>query len=156
HNWSVVGRLRTDVDNVAASKDVGAIANRIHGQYSDVTAVDAVAVPLQQQMTQSVRIALPVLFAAVGILLLVACANVTNLLLAHLTQRGRELAIRTALGASRAGIARLFLTQSVTITSIGGAVGVALSKFGVDALLSLSDGTLPRVNEIRPDFFVLS
>ena len=156
HNWSVIARLRPGVDSAAASKELGDIAENIRSQYRDVTAVDATAVPLREQMTQSVSVALPVLFASVGILLLVACANVTNLLLAHIAGRNRELAVRTAIGASRWSIARLFLTQSLMLTLIGGAAGIWFAIFTVDALLALSDGTLPRIDEIRPDAWVLT
>ena len=152
----MIARLRSGSDAAAVTKEVGAIAKRIHDQYRDVTAVDAVAIPLQDQMTKSVRVALPVLLAAVGMLLLVACANVTNLLLAHIASRNRELAVRTALGASRGAVARLFLSQSLTLTAIGGFLGVLASQFAVDGLLAMSDRTLPRIDEIRPDFWVLS
>jgi len=155
HNWSVVGRLRQGSDAASATKELGAIAKSIRSQYRDVTAVDAVVIPLQEQMTQSVRVAFPVLLASVGILLLVACANVTNLLLAHIAGRNRELAVRTALGASRSSIARLFLTESLILTAAGGTMGAVLSAFAVNALLQTSDGTLPRIDEIRPDVWVL-
>ncbi len=156
HNWNVIARLKQAVDSATATRDLGIIAQSIHGQYSDVTAVDAAAVPLQEQMTQNVRAALTVLLAAVGVLLLVACANVTNLLLAHITGRTRELAIRTALGAPRGSIVRLFVAQSLTLTAIGGILGVVLSQSAVTALLALSDGTLPRIDEIKPDLWVMS
>ncbi len=156
HNWSVVGRLRSGSDAQAATKEVSAIAKAIQAQYRDVTAVDAVAIPLQEQLTQSVRVAFPVLLAAVGILLLVACANVTNLLLAHIAGRNRELAVRTALGASQSSIARLFLTESLVLTAAGGILGAVLSAFAVDGLLKMSDGSLPRIDEVRPDAWVLA
>jgi putative ABC transport system permease protein len=156
HNWSVIGRLRQGSDAQSATRELSAIAKSIRSQYRDVTAVDAIAIPLQEQLTQSVRIAFPVLFASVGILLLVACANVTNLLLAHIAGRNRELAVRTALGASRSSIARLFLTESLILTAAGGTIGAILSAFAVNALLKTSDGTLPRIDEIRPDAWVLT
>jgi len=156
HNWSVVARLRPGLDAVTASRELGAIAKNIHAQYTDVTAVDAVAIPLQEQLTQSVSVVLPVLLAAVGILLLVACANVTNLLLAHVNGRSRELAVRTSLGANWSDIASLFLAQSLTLTAIGGFLGILVSKGAVDGLLAMSDRTLPRIDEVRPDPWVLS
>jgi putative ABC transport system permease protein len=155
HNWSVIARLKNGTDATSLSKELGLIAKTIHGSYQDVTAVDAVAIPLQVQMTKSVRVALPVLLAAVGILLLVACANVTNLLLADISSREREVAIRTAIGASPRAIARVFLAQSLTLTALGGVLGVLAAQFAVGGLLAMSAGNLPRIEEIRPDATVL-
>lgn len=156
HNWGVIGRLRPGVSIEAVRSELDAIAKRLHDSYRDVTAVGATVVPLKEQLTQNVRVALPVLFGAVGILLLIACANVGNLLLTHSAGRQRELAIRAALGAGRAALVRLFLAQSLVLTTIGAALGIALAVSGVDALLALGSTNLPRVDEIRVDGFVLA
>src|SRR5262249_55391627 len=139
----------------AAAQEVGALAKSIHDSYHDVTAVSAAAVPLQEHLTESVNLALPVLLAAVGILLLVACANTMNVTLTHIASREREFAVRTALGASQSVLIRLFLSQSLILAAIGGALGAALSIAGVPALLALGSGNLPRIDEIHADWRVL-
>jgi len=154
HNWSVIARIKPGIPLDGVSSDVNAIARRIHEEYSDLTAVGAVAIPLKEQLTQSVRVALPVLFAAVGVLLLIACANVTNLILIHTSSRQQELAVRTALGASRQSLVRLFLCQTLLLTAVGGALGTLLSFAGVRALLTLGSN-LPSIDEIHTDWRVL-
>src|SRR5579884_3105870 len=155
HNFSVLARLKPGVSAAAASNEMAAIAKSIHDQYPDVTAVSAVVVPLQEHLTESVNLALPVLFAAVAMLLLVACANVMNLTLTHVAARQREFAVRTALGASSTTLIRLFMSQSLALSLIGGALGIGLSLVGVPALLALSGGNLPRMDEIHADWRVL-
>jgi len=154
HNWSVIARIKNGISLETASSNVNAIARRIHEEYSDLTAVGAIAIPLKKQLTQSVGLALPVLFAAVGVLLLIACANVTNLILVHTSGRQQELAVRTVLGASRQSLARLFLCQTLLLTGVGGALGTLFSVAGVRALLTL-DSNLPRIDEIHTDLRVL-
>jgi len=155
HNWSVISRLNPGVSVEAASSEVNAIAQRIHDGYSNVTAVGGAAKPLKEQLTQSVGVVLPVLFAAVGVLLLIGCANVSNLILVHTTSRQRELAVRVALGASRRSLARLFLCETLLLTGIGAALGALLAAAGVKALLRLGPN-LPRIDEIRADWRVLA
>jgi predicted permease len=155
HNWSVIARLKPGTSLSAASSDVNAIARRIHEEYSDVTAVGGVAIPLKDQLTQSVGVVLPVLFSAVGVLLLIACANASNLILVHATGRQQEMAVRTALGASRFSLVRLFLCETLLLTGTGAALGVLFSALGVDALLRLAPN-LPRIGEIRADWQVLA
>jgi len=96
HNWSVIARLKPGVLPEAASSEVNGIARRIHDSYSNVTAVGGVAIPLKGQLTESVDVVLPVLLAAVAVLLLIACANASNLILVRITGRQQEMAVRTA------------------------------------------------------------
>jgi putative ABC transport system permease protein len=112
--------------------------------------------PVQDLMVAPVRSAVLVLFGAVGFLLLIACANIASLLLARAVARRKEIAIRTALGASRASLIRQLLTESVSLALIGGLLGTALSAASVRIVSSLPQTTLPRINPIRMDLTVLA
>jgi len=152
HNWSVVARTRPGVPVEQAKTDVSAIAKQLKQEYGkDVDAVDFTAIPQQEYMVGNVRGVLLVIFSAVGFLLIVACANVANLLLAQVTARQRDFAVRSALGATRLRLARQFITENVLLVLIAGAVGVLLSFWGVDLLLSLNQQGLPRMREIGVD-----
>ena len=113
------------------------------------------AVPLQQHVVADVRGALLTLLAAVGLLLLITCANIANLLLTRAAARGREIALRTALGASRARIARQLMTESLVLTAAGGLLGLIFAYAGVPALVRHLPADLPRTGEIAVDGRVL-
>jgi ABC-type antimicrobial peptide transport system permease subunit len=152
HNWSVVARTRPDVSVEQAKTDVSTIGKQLKQEYGkDVDAVDFTAIPQQEYMVGNVRGALLVMFSAVGFLLVVACANVANLLLAQVTARQRDFAVRSALGATRMRLARQFITENLLLVLIAGAIGVLLSFWGVDLLLSLNQQGLPRMREIGVD-----
>jgi putative ABC transport system permease protein len=149
HNWEVVARLRPDASLEQASADISGIARQFKAQFgNDVDAVDMVTVPLRDYLVGSTRPVLLVMLAAVGLLLLIACANVANMLLAQATARQREFAIRRALGANRARLARQFVAESALLALVAGVVGVLFAIWGVDALLSLNQEALPRAGEI--------
>lgn len=156
HNWRVIGRLRDGVTLPQARADLTAIAKQLKKQYGrDITMVDASVNSLQEAMTGRVRSTLLLLLGAVGFLLLVACANVANLMLAQASARQRELTIRAALGATRARVVRQFLSESLLLSVMGGAIGVLAAQWGTDALLTIAPKTLPRVKDVSVNLPVL-
>jgi len=157
HNFRVVARLKPGITVEQAQADVGAISRRIRQEFgaAKVTAVDARVIPMLGDMTSNVRDALMVLLGAVGLLLLIACANVANLLLAQATARQKELAVRLALGAGRGRLARQFITESLALTLAGGALGVLLAVWATDGMLRMGTNVLPRIDSITLDKSVL-
>ena len=151
HNYSAVGRLREGVTLEQAKVDISAIARRIHDTSSDQNDYllkDGIVVPLEDSITGRARSALLVLLGAVGFLLLVACANVANLLLAQASVRERELAIRSALGAVRGRLIRQFLTEALLLSLVGGGLGVLGASSGVAGLVALAPENLPRLDSV--------
>jgi putative ABC transport system permease protein len=139
HNWHVIGRLRDGVTPNQAYAELSVIARQIKRQYGqDVDMTDVSVARLQDAMTGDVREGLLILMGAVGFLLLIACANVANLLLAQASTREKELAIRTAIGAGRGRLARQFLTESLLLSLAGGLIGVLVARWGVLALVHLA------------------
>jgi predicted permease len=156
HNWPVVGRLRDNITIEQATAEVSLIGKQLKETYGQkMDAVDFTLVPLQLFLTRNVRQGLWLLLGAVGLLLLVACANYSNLLLAQLTSREREFAVRRALGASRLRLIRQLLVENILLTIPAAALGVVLAILGIRLLLMLDKGTLPRVNTIAVDTRVL-
>jgi putative ABC transport system permease protein len=136
--------LRAGVAVPQATADLSTIGARIKQQFGDNVHMEAVAVvPLQDALTGSVRPVLLVLLGAVAFLLLIACANVANLMLAQGAARERELAIRAALGAERGRLVRQFLTEALVLSTFSGALGVLAATWGVSALLALNSNPLP-------------
>ena len=151
HNYRAVGRLRDGVTVEQANADISAIARHIHetsSEQGDYLLKDGVALPLQDSITGKARPALLILLGAVGFLLLVACANVANLLLAQASVRERELAIRSALGAARGRLIRQFLTEAFLLSLVGGGLGVLGALAGVAGLIALAPGNLPRLESV--------
>jgi putative ABC transport system permease protein len=153
----VVGRLKPGVSVEQGRADMDAIMGRLGQQYPDTNTDRRIHIEsLYDNTVQDVRPALFVLLGAVGFVLLIACANVANLLLARSAVRQKEIAIRTALGASRWRIIRQLLTESVVLGIFGGAIGLLLALWWTDALKSLVPGNIPRMSEARMDLRVLS
>ena len=158
HNYSAVGRLRDGVTLEQANADISVIARRIHDTSSDQNDYllkDGIVVPLQDSITGRARPALLVLLGAVGFLLLVACANVANLLLAQASVRERELAIRSALGAARGRLIRQCLTEAFLLSLVGGGLGVMGAFSGVVGLVALAPENLPRLDSVSISIPVL-
>jgi putative ABC transport system permease protein len=158
HNYNALGRLREGAAVAEANAEISAIGRRIHDASSDQNDYllkDATVVPLQDSMTGQIRPALLVLLGAVGFLLLVACANIANLLLAQASVRERELAIRSALGARRGRLFRQFLTEASSLAFIGGGLGALAAFWGVSALLALAPENLPSSGSVSVNLPVL-
>jgi len=148
----VLGRLRDGVTLAQASADAAALAARIReAAPGEKQGMELRVVSLHEQLTGPVKPALAALLGAVGLLLLIACVNIANLLLARSAVREREVAVRTALGASRRVILRQLLTESVIIALIGGAAGVLFAIWGVDLLVRLSPAGTPRLESVALD-----
>jgi predicted permease len=156
HNWQVVGRLRDGVTEADADAEVSAITRRakqLNGTAMD--AVDATVVPLLEQMVGKTKPILYLLLGASLVLLLIACANVVNLLVARMASRQGELAVRVALGAGRGRVLQQCLAESLVLSITGAALGVVLAAAGVRSLVRLAPPGLPRVEAIRVDSGVL-
>jgi predicted permease len=148
HYFQVVGKLRPGVTLAQANAQMKLAAAEFHRQYPDNWAqIDFVVKPLREWIVGDVRSSLLVLLGAVSLVLLIACANVANLLLVRAAGRKREFALRTALGATRVRIVRQLLTESLMLAVTGGAAGLALGYAGVRALLAISPAGLPRLGE---------
>jgi putative ABC transport system permease protein len=152
-----IGRLKPGVSLEQARAEMKGIAQRLEKQYPIYnTGTSADVIRLQDRIVHDVRPALLVLLCAVGFILLIACANVASLLLARTASRTSEIAIRTALGASRGRIIRQFLTESLLIALLGGASGLLIASASLPPLLRLSANAVPGVSGIRIDHWVLA
>ncbi len=151
-----IGRIKPGVTLEQAKADLERIAANLAAAYPDANrGTTANVVPLKQSIVGDVRPFLLVLLGAVGLVLLIACVNVANLLLARSTSRTREFAIRAALGAGRRRVIRQLLTESVLLAMAGGALGLLLAWWGTQAGLAALPTALPRASEIRLDGRVL-
>ena len=151
HYLLTAGRLKPGVTMQAANANMKVAADRYRAANPKWMGPEESAgvVPLRDALVGDVRLPLLVLVGAVSFVLLIACANVANLLLARAAARQKEIAIRTAIGASRGRVVRQLLTESLMLGSISGLVGFVLGAWGVRALLALSPGNLPRINDAQ-------
>jgi putative ABC transport system permease protein len=148
---------RVSINQVASELEaINSAYKRDFPGFADAIKFELFADPLKESLVGPVRTPLLVLLAAVGFVLLIGCANVASLLLARATSRRREIAIRSAIGASRARLIRQLLTESVLLSLLGGAIGILLAFLAVRSLAALPQGLLPHTNAIGLDFSVLA
>ena len=155
HFLNMIARLRPGVSHASAAADLISISNTIQEETHANAGVGFHLASLHAEVVENVRIALFVLMGAVGFVLLIACGNLASLLLAHAITREREIAIRSALGATPRFLLRQFLTESVLLSLLGGAVGLFCAYFTTKLVRLLSPGTLPRSGQIKVDLGVL-
>jgi putative ABC transport system permease protein len=152
-----VGRLKQGVSFQHAEADLNTIAANLEQQYPNTNSGNRVRFrPMLEYFVSDIRRALWVIFAAVVSVLLIACANIANLLLARATARRKEMAIRTAVGASRWRLTRQLLTESILLSLIGGGIGLLVARWGIDLILYVSPDSIPRWREIGLDWTVLA
>ena len=158
-DYNLLATLRPGVTVLQAQAQMDAITKRLRDGFPEFYPANGgltfAVIPLHEYVVGDVRQALVVLIAAVGIVLLVACVNVANLLLARAVGRQRELAIRAAIGASRWRLSRQMLTESLLLATLGGGVGLVLAHWSLDGIRLLGDGSVPRLHEIAIDGGVL-
>src|SRR5438270_13242020 len=156
HSRQAVARLKPSATPAQANSDLSTIAEALAKQYPDsITHLRVFAKPIREAMIGDVRTALYILFGAVVCVLLIANANVANLLLARASARGKEIALRAAMGASRGRIIRQLLTESVLLSGLGGGFGLLLAQWGTEALVKTVPQNIPRISNIQLDASVL-
>jgi predicted permease len=156
HNYLAVARLRPDVTVAQAQVQMSAIGTRLAQQYPDSNKQKNVLVtPMREEMVSSIRLTLVLLLGAVGVVLLIACGNMANLLLAKASGRVREMAIRAAVGASRGRIIRQLITEGMVLSVLAAIAALVLATWASHSLVALAPAGVPRINETATDSSVL-
>ena len=157
HNYLVVGKLKPGVTLEQAQAQMAAIGARLEARYPDSNTNESVAVArMRDDMVGNFQLTLWVMLAAVGVVLLIACANLASMLLAKAVGRSREIAVRAALGAGRGRIARQLITESLVLALLSASLGVLLAFWGERALVALAPTDVPRLSETSVDARVLA
>src|SRR5436190_6279848 len=155
--WSAIARLNPGIDLKQAQTHLSAISAQLDKQFHQTNnGWDVNLSPLQERLVREVKPSLLALLGAVGFVLLIACANVANLLLARSAARRKEIAIRAAMGASRSRVLRQVLTESILLSAIGGVAGLFLSIWLTDVLMSMLPEGAPRIEQVGIDYRVLT
>ncbi len=156
-NYRAVAKLKSGVSIKQAQANLDGISAQLAAAFPKSNQGRTfIPVPMREQLTGRVESTLYLLMGAVLLVLLIACANVSNLLLARASVRAREIGVRAALGASRAAIVKMLLMESVTLATLGGLLGIVLASWGMRGLLRFAPADLPRVNEVHLDYAVLA
>ena len=156
HNRQAIARLADGISLAAARAEISALSRALKAQYGDGTWMsDAAAIPLREQLTATSRSTVLLLFGAAVMLFAIACLNVSNLLLARVATRRREVALRLAIGAGQWRIVRQLLAEALVLCLAGGVTGVTIALLGVRALLAMQPGNLPRIDNVRVSWMVL-
>jgi putative ABC transport system permease protein len=157
HHYAVIGRLREGISVQQAQAEMDTISHRLEQAYpADDKGWGAVVKPLREELVGDVRTPLLVLLGAVALVLLIACANVANLVLARTLSRQKEIAVRTALGASRGRLIRGVISETVVLSLTGGLLGLLIAHFGVKLIVAFLAAKLPRASDIGVDGWVLA
>jgi putative ABC transport system permease protein len=157
HNWRVIGRVRNGIPIEQANRDLSMALQRLHATLGEATwTFDGTAVGLREQIVGDIRPLLLLLLSASGVLLLIACANVANLLIARMAVRENEIAVRLAIGAGRGRLVQQLLIEASLLSSVGCIGGLLLALAGMRVLLALRPESIPRVSELRIDWIVLN
>ena len=156
HNYRAVGRLKPGVSIAQAQAEMDGIAAGLERTYPQSNERKGVMVDrLQDQLVRSMRTTLNLIFGVVVVVLLIACANVSNLLLARASSRARELGVRAAIGATRGRVVRQLVTESALLAIVAGGLGVLIAAWGIRGLLSIAPQGLPRVEEVGVNWRIL-
>ena len=154
-NYNILARLKPGVTMKQAQSDIDVIAARLRREKHRDRSFTISVVPLMEQVVGNVRTVALILFGAVSLVLLIACTNVANLLLSRAAVRQREIAIRAALGAGRVRVVRQLLTESISLSLMGGVAGLAISALSIFIARKMHPGNIPRLEELGMDFRVL-
>lgn len=154
-NYHAVGKLKPGVDLTRAQAQMRTIGDNLAQQYPENRLKTVSVIPLQERLTGTLQVTLWALMSAVGVVWLIGCANIANLLLARAAGRAREIALRAALGAGRGRVVRQLLTESCVLAGAAGLAGLLLASMLLQALVALSPATLPRIDDVRVDTTVL-